>query len=85
VFFDDMPPDVEALAHRFIEAGGWFDVEAVPGHASLTAGFVVDDEPQDIAIRVVDNGPPVVRAVEELVRAAAAWLEDPPLRGGEGF
>ena len=30
----------------------------------------------DIAIRVVNNGPPVVPAVESLVREAAAWRAD---------
>lgn len=70
----DMPDDIEALATEFIERGGWFDVEHLStGHVSLTAGFVVDDEPQDIAIRVVKNGPPVVSAVEALVREAAAF------------
>jgi hypothetical protein len=69
-----MPEEIEQLAHQFIERGGWFDCEELTtGHVSLTAGFVVDDEPEDIAIEVCDNGPPVVAAVEKLVRAAAAW------------
>lgn len=72
----DMPADVEALAFKFIEDGGWFEVEELTtGHASLTACRVVDGEPGDIAIRVVENGPPVLTAVEELVREAAAWRE----------
>ena len=70
----EMPDDIEALAFAFIERGGWFEVEELTsGHASLTACHIVDDEPQDIAIRVVENGPPVVPAVEALVREAAAW------------
>ena len=70
----DMPPEVEALAFGFIDRGGWFEVEELTtGHASLTACRMVDDEPQDIAIRVVENGPPVVPAVEALVREAANW------------
>lgn len=72
----DMPDDIEALAHSFIEEGGWFEVEHLAtGHASLTACWVVDGEPDDIAIRVVKNGPPVVRAVEELVHEAAAYIK----------
>lgn len=70
----EMPADVEALAHAFIDRGGWFDVEELTtGHVSLTAGYIVDDEPRDVAIRVVPNGPSVVQAVEELVREATAW------------
>lgn len=70
----DMPEDIEALAFAFIERGGWFEVEELTsGHASLTACHIVDGEPQDIAIRVVENGPPVVPAVEALMREAAAW------------
>lgn len=72
----EMPEDIEALAFRFIEAGGWFEVEGLTsGHVSLTACHVVDNEPQDIAIRVVNNGPPVVDAVADLVRAASTWAE----------
>lgn len=72
----DMPDEIEALAFSFIEAGGWFEVEELTtGHASLTACHIVEGEPQDIAIRVVENGPPVVMAVEELVREAVAWRE----------
>ncbi len=75
----EMPDDIEALAFSFIERGGWFEVEElVTGHASLTACHVVDGEPQDIAIRVVENGPPVVPAVEALVREAAAGREGAP-------
>lgn len=70
----EMPDEIEALAHVFIESGGWFEVEHLTtGHASLTACHIVDGEPDDIAIRVVQNGPPVVQAVEELVREAVSW------------
>jgi hypothetical protein len=70
----EMPEEIEALAFKFIEAGGWFEVEELTtGHASLTACYIVDSEPQDIATRVVDNGPPVVDAVADLVQAAAKW------------
>ncbi len=72
----DMPADVEALAHAFIERSGWFEVEELTtGDASLTACHLVDGEPQDIAIRVVENGPPVVSAVDALVREAVGWHE----------
>lgn len=73
----EMPDDIEALAFAFIERGGWFEVEELTtGHASLTACHIVDGEPQDIAIRVVENGPPVVPAVEALVRETANWHKE---------
>lgn len=70
----DMSAETEALAQRFIEAGGWFECEhLITGHASLTACWNTDEGPDDIAIRIVDNGPLVIRAVEELVKEAAAY------------
>lgn len=75
----EMPQEIADLAFKFIEAGGWFEVEELTtGHASLTACHIVDDEPQDIAIRVVENGPPVVPAVEALVREAARLMAVTP-------
>ena len=72
----ERPAEIEVLAQRFIEAGGYFEVEhLMTGHASLTAGFVVDGEPMDVAIQVVENGPAVSAAVDELVHAATAFLE----------
>jgi len=70
----EVPTKIAQLAFNFIESGGWFEVEELTsGHVSLTACYIVDGEPDDIAIRVVENGPPVVKAVEELVREAAIW------------
>lgn len=67
----DLSEEAEAKAHAFLERGGWFECEELAtGHASLTACFVVDGEPQDIAIRVVPNGPGVAAAVESLVDEA---------------
>jgi hypothetical protein len=72
----ERPAEIEALAKRFIEAGGWFDAEHLTtGHVSLTAGFVIDDESDEIAIRVVENGQSVLGAVDELVRETARFLE----------
>lgn len=73
----DMPDEIEALAHKFIEAGGSFECEELTtGHVSLTAVHMVDDEPQDIAIKVCANGPPVIDAVEYVVRQADKWLRE---------
>lgn len=68
----DMEPETETLARKFIDAGGWFEVEELStGHASLTACAYVNDEPQDIDIEVVPNGPAVPDAVDRLVRRVA--------------
>lgn len=73
----EMPAEVEALAAHFVAAGGRFECEELrTGEASFTAVFRVEGEIQDIAIEVVPNGPPVVDAVERLVRRATAWLEE---------
>lgn len=67
-----MPADIEALAIRFIESGGWFEVEELTtGEVSLTACREDGFDVEDIAIRVVPNGPGVAAAVEGLVREVA--------------
>lgn len=73
----DMPAEVEALAHRFIEAGGWYECELLRDHAtvSLTACWDREDGDNDIAIEIAPNGPGVAEAVERLVRKSVAYLE----------
>lgn len=67
----ERPPEVTALAQQFIRVGGWFECEELTtGHVSLTACMVVDEEPDDIEIEIVQNGPDVPNAVDRLVRAA---------------
>jgi hypothetical protein len=70
----DRSPEIEQLAHEFIDRGGYFECEELTtGHASLTAGHS-DAETGDVAIEVVVNGPDVPDAVDRLVRNASAWL-----------
>jgi hypothetical protein len=70
------PDGIEALSHRFIEAGGKYEAEVLTtGEVSLTAVFDVDGEPQDIAIKVRNNGPDVLPAVDELVRESVQYIE----------
>ena len=67
----DRPKEIEQLAHDFIKRGGWFECEVLStGHVSLTACFNTADGPDDIAIRVIPNGPEVNIAVDELVLEA---------------
>jgi hypothetical protein len=45
----DRSPEIEAMAKRFVVAGGRYECEALTtGHASLTAVHAVDGEDRDI-------------------------------------
>lgn len=76
----DMPEEIEALAHRFIRAGGWYESEMLGDYrtVSLTACWDREDGDNDIAIEVVPNGPAVVGAVEKVVRDSIRYLENTP-------
>jgi hypothetical protein len=72
----DMPAEIEALAQRFLRAGGRYEAEVLrEGTVSFTAVYRVNEEPQDIAIELCPNGPDVPYAVEMLVRKSIAWLD----------
>ena len=76
----DMPEEIEALAERFIKSGGRYECEMLRDMEtiSVTAVHLVDDEPQDVVIKLCKNGPDVVPAVEHVVRESVKWLEDKP-------
>lgn len=65
--------EVEALADELIAAGYRFEVEVLrTGQVHLDCCGAALDEP--LAMQICDNGPPVVAAVERVVRDAhAAW------------
>lgn len=64
----DRPAEVEATAHRLIDAGVRFEAEVLTtGEVSLTAE---DRDGEQLAIEVVPNGPGVSEAVDRLVAAA---------------
>lgn len=81
-------PEIEALARRWIDAGGKFEAEVLTtGHVSLSAAmridedaaddalvFTLDGEWHDVVMKICANGPQVLDAVDELVREAAALL-----------
>lgn len=67
------PAEIAGMARAFIERGGWFECEVLTtGEVSLTACREDGFDTEDIAIRVVPNGPAVPDAVDALVREAAA-------------
>jgi len=72
-----MPTEIEDLAKRFIDDGGWFECEMLGDMktVSLTACKTIRGEDQDIEIEVVENGPEIPSAVERLVRKAAKWIK----------
>jgi hypothetical protein len=71
----DRPPEIEALALRFIARGGLYECEMLTtGEVSFTAVFDIDGEQQDIAIEVCANGPPVLAAVDSVVRKSVAMI-----------
>lgn len=70
-------PDVAPLADEFIDAGGKFECEMLQDYRtiSLTAAFnTKQDGWQDIAIRLVPNGPEVPGAVASLIEEAAKFV-----------
>lgn len=61
----ERPAEIEAIADKFISAGGRYECEILTtGEVSLTAVF----EDDDVEIEVCDNGPAVRDAVDALVR-----------------
>lgn len=68
----ELPADIEALADRFIDAGGRFEAEVLTtDEVSLTAVFKDESgEEGDVEIEVVPNGPGMKEAVARLVARA---------------
>ena len=73
----NMPIEVEIAARAFIDLGGWFESEMLSDYktVSLTACWNFDDGPNDIAIRVVENGPKVIEAISSLVTEALEYAK----------
>lgn len=65
----DMPDEVCRKAEAINKAGCVFECEVLStGHVSFTiVGLDESDEMNDLAIRIVENGPKVPEAVERLV------------------
>lgn len=75
------PAEIEALAERFIAAGGRYTVEPECGNAtSYCAEFMVDGETMDIAQELgFDSDPPLVEhfaAFDQVVRDSVTFLEE---------
>jgi hypothetical protein len=69
-------PEIEALAHKVIAAGGKFECEELMnGICSFTCIGIINDEQQDIAIQLCPNGPKVPETVDQVVREAAKFYK----------
>ena len=65
----ERPAEIEALAQKFIDAGGRYECEVLTtGEVSFTAVLCDDDgDERDIEIEICANGPAVRDAVDALV------------------
>lgn len=72
----DRPGEIEAIANRFIAAGGRYECEILTtGEVSLTAVKEVDGEEQDVGIVLCPNAPGAVGPkVDELVRLSESHI-----------
>lgn len=66
----ERPAEIEALAQKFIDAGGRYECEVLTtGEVSFTAVFCDEDgDEQDVEIEICANGPAVLDAVDAIVR-----------------
>lgn len=66
----ERPAEIEALAQKFIDAGGRYECEVLTtGEVSFTAVFCDEDgDEQDVEIEICANGPAVRDAVDAIVR-----------------
>ncbi len=70
------PANIEAMAARFVEAGGRYEMEKLrTGQISFTACAEVDGEMQDIAIALSPNGPEAPAALDDVIRKSITWLD----------
>lgn len=77
----ERPADVEALAHRMLEAGLVFECEVLGnGLVSLTVTDPTGDEgaPVDLDGEVTANNASIGAAVDRLIRRAALASEEEP-------
>lgn len=71
----DLPPDVEERAQKVIAAGWLFEAEILTtDQVSFSVHNPHSDEPEDVAIRICDNGPEVPAVVTQLIDDAIAAL-----------
>lgn len=66
----ERPAEIEALAQKFIDAGGRYECEVLTtGEVSFTAVFCDEDgDEQDVEIEICANGSAVRDAVDAIVR-----------------
>lgn len=69
-------PEVEELGRKFIALGGAYVCEILPsGYARIAACVQRKGKQVDVEQDACENGPPLVDAVERLVRASVKHVE----------
>lgn len=73
----ERPLEIEAIARDFINRGGLYFCEALAdGKVNLFACVMNDAEPVEIETRLTENGPPLLDAVDAIVRRSIVHLAD---------
>jgi len=76
----DMPDDIERMASAVLTSDGYFEAEVLPtAQVALYAylhSYTPGEDDNLLSMQVVENGPPVVPAVENLVKAAYQSLQE---------
>ena len=71
----ERPPEIAEAAQALIARGCRFEIEVLrTGEVSMECCREVDGEARALAQEIVENGPPVLDAVDRLVREAAAAI-----------
>lgn len=71
----ERPLEVETIARDFINRGGLYFCEVLgDGKVNLFACVMKNDEPVEVETRLTENGPPLMDAVDEIVRSSIIHL-----------
>lgn len=66
---------IEAIAQRFIDAGGYYEAEFLTtGEVSFTAGMEVEGESTEVEIELCPNGPEVLNAIDRLITRSVSHI-----------
>ena len=77
-------PEVEGLGRKFIALEGAYVCEILPdGKARIAACQFVNGVQKDVEVEVCDNGPGLPAAVERVIRASVAHVDNKviPIKG----
>lgn len=68
----ERPKDIEAIAHTFLKAGGWYMSEITPfGTVRLTA---TDDDLHALVVVDTVNGPQIMDSIDDLIERSRKFI-----------